>query len=661
MAMDLHGKKYIGLLRCSSPGQKDTSIGEQRRLLESFATEHGLVCTDFVALEGASGSQPGNRSDIHQLIARKHERNDFDILLIQDTSRFTRGGVQHFHEIESRLNTAGIEVIFTTGSIPDGHIGELVKGVYAFADQHHAESISLAATRGGMSSILDGRSAYCRRPPYGIDRLYLSPAGEQLHIIRNLPNGTQHMLDPNSGEVRTTFGVNEKTGVPNHYIKQKQETVALIHGDTAAVEIVQRIYRRHFIDGWGTYRIAHELNLEAIPSPTGKKWNTQTINSILKNPIYLGRGIANRYSSAIYHRRAPDRPIPVSLSKSELNNQKRPLKCTRPQSDWCIQEYPQLAEFLDPQLRELAAAKQQAYLDRQAAGHKPKPNRRRSRFNPLRGRHLESPFFLKGILRSRQGDLPMTGVTTGKKGSKKRYYRISKAFNVPDGDRVLRKMVPAEPLETAVIETVKTVLLAKSDLRERIEQHVRHSLRQTIRDHDQLAALLKERDAIRRKLELIIDQFDAEMAELVEGKIAELKTHLQSIDDRLSRCETVAPADENTIKKRVEETIASITELGKTLANAPPAALRLYLQSLIAQLVVNLETREVRLGIALPASQKGEDIKVCLVEAFACKTFNQTHPGTTISLAFHRLVWDRRARKYLPSRNALPEVDGSAA
>ena len=57
--MDLHGKKYIGLLRCSSPGQKDTSIGDQRRLLESFATEHGLVCTDFVALDGVSGHPVG--------------------------------------------------------------------------------------------------------------------------------------------------------------------------------------------------------------------------------------------------------------------------------------------------------------------------------------------------------------------------------------------------------------------------------------------------------------------------------------------------------------------------------------------------------------------------------------------------------------------------
>ncbi len=105
--MDLHGKKYIGLLRCSSPSPKDTRIDDQRRLLESFATEHGLVCADLVALEGVSGSQPCNRSDINQLIARKHERDDFDILLIQDTSRFTRGGAQHFHEIESKLHTRG--------------------------------------------------------------------------------------------------------------------------------------------------------------------------------------------------------------------------------------------------------------------------------------------------------------------------------------------------------------------------------------------------------------------------------------------------------------------------------------------------------------------------------------------------------------------------
>ena len=116
---NLQGKRYISLVRCSTASQADTSIEDQLVVVDAFAREHEMVHVGDVMLEGVSGSIPGNRSDIDQLIARKRDRNGFDVLLVQDTTRLTRGGPKHGAKIEFDLESAGIEVVFVTDNLPE--------------------------------------------------------------------------------------------------------------------------------------------------------------------------------------------------------------------------------------------------------------------------------------------------------------------------------------------------------------------------------------------------------------------------------------------------------------------------------------------------------------------------------------------------------------
>jgi hypothetical protein len=345
---DLQGKRFVGLLRCSTIGQADTSIDDQRRLLDAYAREHGLVAVDYVALEGVSGSLPGNRGDIQQLITRKQANDDFDILLVQDTSRFTRAGTQHAQRLESELNAVGVEVVYASNAIPTGKVGDLVKRVYAYADQHHARAISFAATRGGGASILDGRSPSCRRPPYGIDRLYVGADGTPQHVIRNMPDGTQQKLTPDGKTVLATFGLNARRGMRDHYIKQKHERIVLVPGGGNCVAVVRQIYRRHLVDRRGTHCIAEELNIAGVSSPQGGRWSTNAVRGILRNPIYLGRGIASRETCGIYHMRGPDRPVEVEHDKREMYARRRPALRVRPRADWHFQEHPIWPSFCPP-------------------------------------------------------------------------------------------------------------------------------------------------------------------------------------------------------------------------------------------------------------------------------------------------------------------------
>src|SRR5215470_1674887 len=100
---NLRGKRYINLVRCSTDKQTDTSIPSQLKLLNAFAQQHGMIHAADVVLEGVTGSIPGARDDIQKLIERKQRKDDFEILLVQDASRLTRGGAEHGMKIQYDL------------------------------------------------------------------------------------------------------------------------------------------------------------------------------------------------------------------------------------------------------------------------------------------------------------------------------------------------------------------------------------------------------------------------------------------------------------------------------------------------------------------------------------------------------------------------------
>src|SRR5687768_5233840 len=91
----LRGQRFVAIVRCSTAAQEDTSIPDQLAVIRNFATRYGMVEVDVVELPGVSGSIPGNREDLQRLLDRKRDRNDFEIVLLQDTTRLTRGGTMH--------------------------------------------------------------------------------------------------------------------------------------------------------------------------------------------------------------------------------------------------------------------------------------------------------------------------------------------------------------------------------------------------------------------------------------------------------------------------------------------------------------------------------------------------------------------------------------
>jgi DNA invertase Pin-like site-specific DNA recombinase len=277
------GTPYIALLRCSTPGQVETPIEQQRRIVEAYAQLQGLRKVDEIALEGVSGSRPAARSDLDELVRRKLERNDFETVVVQDTSRMTRAGTDEMHYIARTLAAVGIRVAYVEGEIPDNDSGAIILSVRAYVDQQHARAISRNCTRGSVAALEEGRTTHSRRVPYGVDCLYSDSAGKPLYVIRNLADGSQEMRDPQTGAVMRMLPPCEP------YRKHKSQLRTYVPGDPAHVEIVRRIFRSHYLNGVGMHTIAHRFNDEGIPSPAGKRWTAETLHGILRNPVYTGR------------------------------------------------------------------------------------------------------------------------------------------------------------------------------------------------------------------------------------------------------------------------------------------------------------------------------------------------------------------------------------
>ena len=89
--------------------------------------------------------------------------------------------------------------------------------------------------------------------------------------------------------------------------------------------VVRRIFE-DYVAGHSTREIVRRLNLEQVPSPTGKAvWGTSTIGRVLRNESYLGRAYYNRRESI------PDPRV-----------QRRTRQVLRPREQWIAIDVPRI-------------------------------------------------------------------------------------------------------------------------------------------------------------------------------------------------------------------------------------------------------------------------------------------------------------------------------
>src|SRR4051812_36779071 len=121
-----HGKRYINLLRAST-NMQDTSPADQKAVNDKHAESLGMTWAGDVVLQGVSGSKTFNRSDLTDLYERRRLFQTYDVVLVYDSSRLTRGGAKHSFAVRYEFLKLGVVILSVMDPVPDGDFADVMQ------------------------------------------------------------------------------------------------------------------------------------------------------------------------------------------------------------------------------------------------------------------------------------------------------------------------------------------------------------------------------------------------------------------------------------------------------------------------------------------------------------------------------------------------------
>lgn len=286
--------------------------------------------------------------------------------------------------------------------------------------------------------------------------------------------------------------------------------------------VVRRIFEG-YIAGHSTREIVRRLNLDQVPSPTGKAmWGTSTIGRVLRNESYLGRAYYNRTES-----------IPDPRAR------RRTRQVLRPREQWIAIDVPRI---VTDELFE-------------AAQHVSRDN---SQWSPRRIH--DQAWLLRHVLRCGHCGVAVScHRMRGRNGGYTRYYYCHNHDPVRargEHRRCPERNIRADALDTFVFEQLRTVL-KQPDLLLAGEHAV--SARKPEADDELLRAQLKR---LERRVEAASSE-RRRLADLYQSgllELAEVQSRAKEIDNRRDALEQQrralieqrgALAQQNRLRRRI--------------------------------------------------------------------------------------------------------------
>jgi len=276
--------------RYSTDRQDARSIDDQIRRCRAYASSHGFrVISEYkdAAISGAHIE----RADMQRLLAASRTKGGapFRAVLVDDLSRLSRDLGNTWQIVFHDLASADVKVVdVTTGMSSDGAGARLTFGAMALVNDTFLQLVRAETHRGLEGRALGGfwTGGRC----YGYTTIQ-----------------EENPPDPEHPRKRSVI-------------------------DSAQAALVVRVFRL-FSEGTSLKKIASLLNEEGIPAPhdggrgnkIGHGWQHTTIRAMLLNERYRGRFTWNQ-----------SKWVRVSGRKSRR-------RVTRPEAEWVVNEYPELA------------------------------------------------------------------------------------------------------------------------------------------------------------------------------------------------------------------------------------------------------------------------------------------------------------------------------
>lgn len=397
-----------------------------------------------------------------------------------------------------------------------GHsVGGLLGYVKHFQNGDYLRKLSRDTMRGQVSRAEKGYRTG-GPVPFGYDRLILGEDGTPRKIVRDLSDGSQLVLDPETHEV-----LEQVRGI-HRFQKQEYELSSLILSEPVRVNAVKKIFT-DYAAGVPLRRIRDELNASGLRTHRGRCFAISGLDAILENTAYIGRSVYNRRTESKWHRHSQGQSIERQDEGTEL----------RPETDWIIKEEAWPA-IIDP---ETFATVQRR---RQEAKEK---------YVQVKGRTVYSTYLLTGLLTCGVCGGTLFGMTnTNGKGYRTRFYTCTIHHRGEHERCPQRYSVPADRVEGAILDVIKDDLAQLRD-NEQLHDYIAHEMKRLTGERGDTHGQLKRR----------LDE--------VGQQIGRLREHLQSLDQETAKVlglyeEAASLATERKeLEKQLEEAHGSLPQL----------------------------------------------------------------------------------------------------
>jgi DNA invertase Pin-like site-specific DNA recombinase len=521
-----------------STDRQEESLDQQRVKLQAFAKSRGWTLTAVYEDDAISGSDM-NRPGLAKLLNDAEVNGDVEIVLAWDRNRLARpkdpiDGML----LERRLIEAGKRVFYaSTGQEADR---SFASGLMSYVEHHqngdYLRKLSRDTIRGIVSRVQRGQ--WPGGPiPFGYDRLILSGDGKPKRIVRDEFDGSQIVIDPDSGDVIERIAKGKK------HSKQDDEIVTLIPSEPSRVRAVQRVFA-DYAAGKPTRQLREWLNDAGFRTSRGNRFSAPTINPILENPAYLGRCVYNRRTLSKWH-------IYSNGGSVERNGEQVER---RPESDWVTVDdaWPALVD--------------QSTFDAVQA----RRNESREKHRHTTGRATKAGYLLTGLCFCGVCGGRLTGQTTKSgKGYRTRYYVCSSHHNGHKDRCPKRYSVPAGIVEDHIFELIQADLAKLRD-DDQLHKYIADELRRITGGHDdarqQLQRQLANLDQQLATLRGHLVTMDAETAKAVGlyDQAKDLAEQRAVIEAGLSKLPDDSPAlpSADEIRRRAS---AAFDDLGRII------------------------------------------------------------------------------------------------
>ena len=265
--------KAVAYYRHSAQDRQENSIPIQRERVKKFAREHGIEVIREFADYGKSGLSTEGRDDFKKIMeVIVDPSNEFDYVLVLDMSRWGRyQDIDLSAHYRAICKQYGRKVVYTDMGMRDEkdqgyHFMLLAEAMRA---AKYSEELSEKVFYGCKKIAEQGfRAGAC--PPYGMYRELLDEQRKHVQILK-----------------------------PGQRKSIQNQRVTLTPGDEKEQKVIRKIFSEFVKSNKTPKQIAERLNNNGISSPGGKKWQQDSVFSILTNEIYIGTMVYNKTASKL--------------------------------------------------------------------------------------------------------------------------------------------------------------------------------------------------------------------------------------------------------------------------------------------------------------------------------------------------------------------------